>query len=634
MSLRKKLLVIMAAVAVVFLASLQAIQEAVIRPAFSGLEDDLARSNLTRVREALQKEVHHLDAFATDWGAWDDTCKFLADTNAAYVDANLTKDYFVSGNFDAAYYVALDGTIVWHGARDPERDYEETSVPTLTAALRSPGLLLLANREPRQGTAGLLDTAQGPMMVASRPIITSTKEGPLRGWLVLGKWLTKQRMASLGEQTKVPFELRPIGSGVPAGATTTHTDGRGQTNLIVRVDDQQLCILGDLADFAGAPLRQLRIAMERSVHTQAETTLSFASWSTLGATALLLLLLFALLQRFVLSPVAELTSHATAIGAQDDLLARLNSPRRDEFGALARQFDHMVDRLAESRTQLLEAARDGGRSEIATSVLHNVGNVLNSVNVAKDLLQQKLGQIDERTLDRLLDLLLAHQNDLPTFISEDPAGRNLPRFLQTLVRSLGQTQRAAKTELEQLGQGIEHLRTLVAAQQEYAGAKGVEEFVAPGDLLEQAIRMSAPSEAARSVVALDLEPGLPLFKLHKHKVLEALVNLLRNANEAVASRPAAEQRIVVRLRRSDGQRLRVEVEDNGRGISAEHLPKLFQFGFTTKSQGHGFGLHASANTIREIGGEIAAASDGEGKGATFTLSMPYAAVAAAPAEAR
>jgi len=263
-------------------------------------------------------------------------------------------------------------------------------------------------------------------------------------------------------------------------------------------------------------------------------------------------------------------------------------------------------------------------------VLHNVGNVLNSVTVAKDVLRGKLGTVDERLLDQLLSLLLSHQNDLGTFITDDPAGRTLPRFLKALVENVAQSQRAARAELDQLDQGLEHLRTLVAAQQEYAGVRNVEEFVAMGALVDQAIRIGAVGGNAKITIDKDVPRELPLVRIDKHRVLEALVNLIRNACEALATAGVATPRIVVRVALEADGCVRIEVRDNGCGIREEDMAKLFQYGFTTKASGHGIGLHASANSLREIGGSLTATSEGAGKGASFLVSVPCSATAKNP----
>lgn len=635
MSLRKKLLLILGTAILVFLGCSHFIQERVIRPSFSRLENELATNNLTRAIESVQREVGYLDSFTADWGAWDDTYEFVVDGNQAYRDANLAKTNFESGNFDAAYYVARDGTVVWGGVRDPLHDYAETTVPTLDEIVRARSPELFPDRDLHDGAAGLIATPNGPMMVSARPILKSTKEGPSRGWLVLGKWLTSERQLEMQRQTKVGFEIVPLygTDAMPPGETLVTEQENGEPATLVRIDNDRLCAIGSMRDYAGQPILSMRVDVPRDVYAEAGVTLAFASLSTAIVTTLLLGLLFSLLQHFVLSPIAELTSHTEAVGSNDDLLARIASKRADEFGVLARQFDRMVDNLAESRSKLLEAAREGGRSEIATSVLHNVGNVLNSVTVAKDVLRGKVGSIDERLLDQLLALLLSHQDDLGRFITDDPAGRTLPRFLKVLVENFRQSQRAARAELDQLDQALEHLRTLVAAQQEYAGARNVEEFVAPGALVDQAIRIGAAGRGgAAPTFDRDVAAELPLVRIDKHRVLEALVNLVRNACEALASAGTAAPRIVVRARLVAEERVCFEVQDNGCGIREADMARLFQYGFTTKAAGHGIGLHASANALREIGGSLTATSEGAGKGATFTIVVPYSATAPAKAQ--
>lgn len=625
MSLRTTLVTSLSLAICLFTAVSWAIQRGIVLPSFLALEREFAEDNLARVLRALDNEVAHLDAFVADWGAWDDTYAFIETPDDEYISANLTKASFENGNFTAAYYVASDGRVVWGQARAPEADFAVVSIPEFAGDRWPLTHPLLANRELDKTTSGIVATARGPMLVSSHPIITSQKEGPMRGWLVLAEQLTEESVTQLGLQTSLYFDLRPwtvdgLDSHDAAAFAVLQT---GSDHHLEIVDDHEMRAYAPRRDVHGNPVLLVRVTLSREITSRGDAAIVFALWSSVGASALLLVALVVLLGRNVVDPIARLTAHAVQVGESDDLRARLGSTRRDEIGALAREFDSMVDRLAESRAKLVDLARQGGRSEVATSVLHNVGNVLNSVNVSKDLLQQRLLGVDEGLLDKLSGLLARHEHDLADFIARDPAGRNLPRFLTALVDQIGRGQRAANDECAQLGQSIDHLRALVTAQQDYAGHAGVAEFTSMAELVEQAIRVASARESGLSIrFERDIEAGLPELQVQRHRVLEVLVNLLCNACDAVEAARPSEPRVVVRLRRPAVDSVRIVVEDNGVGIAADVRTKLFQHGFTTKPGGHGFGLHASAIVMRELGGQLSFDSDGVGRGARFTIDVP------------
>jgi C4-dicarboxylate-specific signal transduction histidine kinase len=261
-------------------------------------------------------------------------------------------------------------------------------------------------------------------------------------------------------------------------------------------------------------------------------------------------------------------------------------------------------------------------AEVATGVLHNVGNVLNSVNVSATLLADKLARSRGASLSRVATLLVEHSHDLGRFMVDDARGRRLPQFLGQLAGRLAQDQAALLAEVRCLAKNIEHIKTIVAMQQTYAKRIGVAESVQPRDLVEDALRINSSSLARQNVaVRREYAKDLPQVMMDKHKVLQILVNMINNAGHACAHSPGNDRCLTIRL---EGARtlLRLSVSDNGVGIAPENLSRIFNLGFTTRPDGHGFGLHAGALAARELGGCLRSYSDGPGRGATFTLELP------------
>ena len=260
-------------------------------------------------------------------------------------------------------------------------------------------------------------------------------------------------------------------------------------------------------------------------------------------------------------------------------------------------------------------------AEIATNVLHNVGNVLNSVNVSASLLADKLRQKKGAGLGQVADLLQAHAADLPAFIAGDERGRQLPVYLARLAEQLLRDERIALEELTSLRNNIEHIKHTVAMQQTYARRSGSPEAVPVASLVDDCIRMNIGA-LSRHGVAVTREIGeMAPILTDRHKVLQVLVNLMRNAKNACQDSGRADRHIRIQASTQD-DRVRFAVTDNGVGIAAENMERLFTRGFTTRASGHGFGLHSSALAARELGGSLTAYSEGPGCGATFTLDLP------------
>jgi signal transduction histidine kinase len=271
--------------------------------------------------------------------------------------------------------------------------------------------------------------------------------------------------------------------------------------------------------------------------------------------------------------------------------------------------------------QLRDTSRQAGMAEIATNVLHNVGNVLNSVNVSASLVTDNIKKSRVAGLCKVVTLLQEHQANLGSFVANDDRGRHLPHYLAQLADHLNKSQSATLDELDMLSKNIEHIKEIVAMQQGYAKLVGVPERVAVAKLVEDAVRMNAGAFSRHGVTLRRQFDESPSIVVDKHKVLQILVNLLRNAKYACEEAGTADKQVTVRISTRPGG-VRIAVMDNGIGIRREHMAKMFTHGFTTRNDGHGFGLHSGSLSARELGGSLQVESAGPGHGATFTLELP------------
>jgi PAS domain S-box-containing protein len=277
--------------------------------------------------------------------------------------------------------------------------------------------------------------------------------------------------------------------------------------------------------------------------------------------------------------------------------------------------------LEKAHKELLETSRQAGMAEVATSVLHNVGNVLNSVNVASSCLAESLRKSKAANLSKVVTMLREHEGDLGTFLTRDPKGKQLPDYLAQLAEHLAGEQAAALEELDGLQKNIEHIKDIVAMQQSFGQVSGVTETLQVTDLVEEALRMNSPGLHRRAIQVIKEFEAVSPIMVEKHKVLQILVNLVRNAKQACDHPGHAEMRLTLRVTNGNDH-VRIAVSDNGVGILPENLTRIFSHGFTTRKDGHGFGLHSGALAAKEMGGSLSVRSDGPGTGATFTLELP------------
>jgi PAS domain S-box-containing protein len=291
--------------------------------------------------------------------------------------------------------------------------------------------------------------------------------------------------------------------------------------------------------------------------------------------------------------------------------------------------------LETARKDLLDAARLAGMAEVATGVLHNVGNVLTSLNVSNNVIATGLREIKTESLVKIVGLLAEHAGHLGEFLTRDPKGKLVPTFLASFAKHLAAEQARLLLEVESQQKNIDHIKEIVTMQQSYATTAGVVEPLSPVMLMEDSLRMNSGALVRHEVtVVREFAPVADVIG-ERGKVLQILINLIRNAKYALDECPDRTRKMTLRLEAGPAGTVRFIVKDNGVGIPPDNLARIFSHGFTTRVKGHGFGLHSSILAAREMRGTLTASSDGAGHGATFVLELPIAeaVVGEAPASA-
>lgn len=279
-----------------------------------------------------------------------------------------------------------------------------------------------------------------------------------------------------------------------------------------------------------------------------------------------------------------------------------------------------ADRTEAMRNELLTVSRMAGMAEIATGVLHNVGNVLNSLNVSVSMISDHVRGSRVSGLCKSIELVDRFPGGLPAFLTTEK-GKVLPSYLSTVTKRLTEEHAKVLDELASINRNVDHIKTIVAMQQSYARPGGLKEPVAIAELIDDALRMGESSFARHGIEVIKDYSGELGLLTDRHKLLQIMINLISNARYALKQHHGGSQQLTVRARATDTT-LTISVIDTGEGIPAQNLDRIFRHGFTTKLGGHGFGLHASANAARELGGSLRGTSDGPGQGATFTLELP------------
>ncbi len=601
---------------------------------FGAVERIEAQETAHLAQRAIDQLLDEVGRDATRF-AWSDRFHAAIGRPNATLDGELLDPEVLSASgIDVAAILEIDGKVRFLSVRHPDD-------PGVT------GLRLLPNESINlsqilgralDGTGiatergvlaqGLVYTEAGLLLLAARNLVPSSREETRRGIVLAGRFMGQSVDKELERRLGYSLDVWPVGLASLPDDVRVHeeTATASPEPVVIAVNTDRLDVYSTLEDIRRRPELLVRTVLQRDISIAANLAIESALLTSLSLSLFLLLALVVSLRYTTIRPLARLTRMMEQVGKREDYSIRVDEGRKDEVGALAREFDVMLERLEEARRQVIETARAAGMSEIAMGILHNVGNVLNSVNISTSLLTERVESMCIDEIVQLSDILRQHAGNLAKFVSEDPQGQHLQPFVSALAEQLSNDRTALASEIQSLASGIEHVCELVKSQQGLARNTLVVERVAVERLVDDAVRMTASARPGKAFgIQVELEDDLPTLVVDRNKALEILVNLLQNARQAVEEagpRPDG-HRVTVRAHRSFGGRLRIEVRDTGIGIPPENLTRIFQLGFTTKSKGSGLGLHTAANGAKSLGGALVAESNGPGHGASFYFDLPF-----------
>ena len=268
--------------------------------------------------------------------------------------------------------------------------------------------------------------------------------------------------------------------------------------------------------------------------------------------------------------------------------------------------------------QLVEASHLSGMAEVATGVLHNVGNVLNSLGISVSTAQAHVQASPFERIERVAAMLDERRKNISD-ADGDRRAQVIPDYLSALSSQMRRDSDVVKREIEAISGHVQYLREIIQAQQSFARVGGAEETVNVSELVEGALRLKS-QELRSTAVVRDIGEMSEVWT-DRYKLLQIIVNFVTNACDAMAANGSRERRMAVRARLVEGE-LEIAVADSGVGIPPNLMQRIWEFGFTTKAHGHGFGLHSSAVAAQQLGGTVTAESEGAGKGARFAVRIP------------
>jgi sensor domain CHASE-containing protein len=615
-------MLVLGAVLAILLAANGTIFGLVIWPAFVDVEQSAAQKNVNRVSDALAGEQDNLARVAHDWSAWDPTYEYVVQPNDEYDRQSFTFDVMRDLNLNLLAIYNTDGKRIRAETYDFDSG-KELEVGTFADSIPASDPLLM--HEIDQQVTGILMTEHGPMLLAGFPILQSTREGPVRGTLFMGRFINKAMIDGLVNQTHVQFDV----FGTDPAALPAELDPFAARLLADKTDIFNIADRGTLDAFhllttmRDAPPLMIKVETPRAITGIARTTLTIAGISTLVAGFLLMAMMWILLTRHIVVPLKKLTAHVLEVGQTGDLTRRVTLDRDDEIGVLGREFDAANNQLDNARRRLLEQSYQSGMAEIAAGVMHNIRNALSPVAVT-------LWKLSETAAVPPPPHLQTAFTEIKSGQAEPDRQRKLLDYVEATVAKVFSERQHLATDLKTIADQNRHIEQIL--QDHTALSMGIRQVepVALAKTIEESVRLlPARGTANIEVVVSPALATLPPVQGNPIVLTQILGNLFINASEAIGETGRGSGRIQIdgALDTDEGRPMvRLTVSDDGACIDKANLANMFERGFSTKrNKTGGLGLHWSANSVASMAGRMYAESDGPGKGARIHVLLPTAA---------
>jgi two-component system NtrC family sensor kinase len=582
------------------------VQKQVLMPSFAELEREDAETSMKRIGYALDMTLESLELSAADWGNWADVYQFVQSPNPAFRERqhHAGRDEAAQGQRDADSRSERPLRAV---QRPKSLDTGEPLDLDLAARKALPAdFPWRKNLEQGKSARGLLRTNRGVMMIAAAPVLDGSGGGKPSGNGDHGQ----PAHGRPGPFDRRPGADHPRDAGSFAGTAEQVTETEAATQ-----------VLKPFMDIYGRPLMSFRVDVPRRITERGHGAVTYASLYLIGAAVTVLILLVVALNRIVLRPLARVTRHAVAVGDGADLTVRLNVSGQDEIAQLAREFDRMVERVADSRRQVVDQSFQAGFAELAKGVLHNLGNAMTPLGVRVSKLA-----------DRLRDAPIAHLEQATAELADkDLAAErraDLQEFLRLACREMAASVKEAQSDIAVVQRQANIVQTALTELMRSTRNVHVVESVRLPDLVAQTLEIVPDNCRQRLVVDTDESlRKVGAVQVARTVLRLILQNLIINAADSVrdAGRDKGVLHFAAEIVRDAGtEQLHLQCKDDGVGIAADNLHRVFDKGFSTKARetNYGIGLHWCANAIAALGGRIWAVSDGPGLGASMHLMLP------------
>jgi signal transduction histidine kinase len=611
MSLQVKILVIVLAVVSLYAVFDYASQRFFILPSFVEMEHGEAQNTMRRCVGAFRKEISEIDDFTRNWSSSDQIYQFMGDqkTDRGVSIPSIGFLADTKGEINLICICDVKGKIVWGQIRDSE-EKEKIQIDELSEISWFRTRPLLDYKTIQSSIVGVFLTERGPMLISSRPIVTSKNKGPIRGAFITGRYLDDSVIQTVTERVPVDIKMWNIASDlIPADERDVLNHVKTETQFHIREDKSNvLHVYTIFSDIKGVPALLIRADIPRDVRAKGVAWLVRSNFiSNFGNGLSVMLVLLLLLRRKVVAPIEELTRHVVAIGKNKDITAKFSIERNDEIGILAKEFDYMIEQLAKTREKLREQSYSLGKAETTTRMLDDLRKRASELEDA----YKKLENANQELKD--FAHIVSHDLKAPL------------RGIRTvcdwiLTDSADKLGEEGKEQMNLLVSRVERMHNLIGGVLQYSRVGCLEEKKEQVDLNEvvsEVIDMiGIPGD-----IQLSIEKELPVVECGQVKIMQVFGNLLGNA---VKHMDKPQGHVKIDYVEEDGF-WKFSVTDNGPGIEEEHFDRIFRMFQTLKPrdkfESTGIGLTVVKKIVESYGGRIWVESK-LGEGSTFYFTFP------------
>jgi len=528
----------------------------IIVSSFAKLEEQEVQESIEITRSTLSNEFADLSSRARDYADWDETYVFVQDGNEEYIQNNLDAPTWANLRVDVAVFINTAGQVVFGIVFQ----LDGTTIPIPQSLLN-----LLSANDTLWGHSSITGEITGivpledPLLIASRPILTSMHEGPIRGVLIMGRYLDSEEIEYLSQTVHLPFSLSSFNDSETNSDFYAARQSLSKENpvFVQPLNGSTVAGYALLTDIYENPFLVLRETMPRDIYKQGEATVAYFLMAQIVTGAVSAIAVILILEKYVISRVDRLASDVKNIEKSSSFSEHLSWDNKDELSFLAGAIDSMM----EEHLKAIE--------QVAAMVGHDLRNPLTGIANAAYYLRMKIGSNLGPKATEMLDII---DKDI--------------EYSNKIVNDLLEYSRAIKLDLSES---------------------------TPKTILKEALELvNIPA----NVQVLDFTEDTPKITVDIDKMKRTFVNLIKNSFDAMPKGG----KLTAKSRKTRGN-VEFSFADTGAGVPKETLERLFTPLFTTKDRGMGFGLAICKRIVEAHGGKISVEST-VGKGTTFTLTIP------------